>query len=279
MPTRIDGRCLWLRQAIASGEEDAPPLQGDAKADVCIVGGGLAGLRTALDLKRRQPALDVAIVEADICGGGASGRNSGMVLPQWAKFAALQQLGGNEEALRLCRASAAVVGELEDFSRTHGIEFRRDGWIWGATCASQVGAWDGVIDALAQAGAHPFLPVSRDEITALTGTTSFHAGIQTACTATLHPGKLVRALRRVAVAAGVRVYENSPMIRLERRAPPLVHTAAGSVSAGRVVLTLNAWSTRLPELRPAILVIASDDAVTAPISERLDCIATARAPS
>lgn len=270
MPTRIDGRCLWLRQAIAPGEEDAPALRGDARADVCIVGGGLAGLRTALELKRRQPSLDVAIVEADICGGGASGRNSGMVLPQWAKFAALRQLGGTEDALRLCHASAAVVDELEEFSRRHDIEFRRDSWIWGATCASQVGAWQGVIDALEQAGARPFRPVDRDEIAALAGTTSFHAGIHTSCTATLHPGKLVRALRRAALAVGVRVFENSPMIRLERRPPPVVRTAEGSVSAGRVVLTLNAWSTRLPELRPAILVIASDDAVTAPIPELLD---------
>jgi glycine/D-amino acid oxidase-like deaminating enzyme len=270
MPTRIDGRCFWLRQAIAPGEEDAPPLRGDARADVCIVGGGLAGLRTALELKRRQPALDVAIVEADICGGGASGRNSGMVLPQWAKFAALRQLGGTEDALRLCRASAAVVDELEAFSRAHEIEFRRDGWIWGATCAGQVGSWQGVIDALEQAGARPFRPVGRDEIATLAGTTSFHAGIHTSCTATLHPGKLVRALRREAIAAGVRLYENSPMVRLERRTPPLVRTAAGSIGAGRVVLTLNAWSTRLPELRPAILVIASDDAVTAPIPDLLD---------
>ena len=90
MKTRREGRCLWLRQAIAPGEEDAPPLEGAQRADVAIVGGGYAGLWTALELKRRQPSLDVAILEADICGGGASGRNSGMVIAQWAKIAALR---------------------------------------------------------------------------------------------------------------------------------------------------------------------------------------------
>ena len=90
MTTRIEGRCFWLQTAIRADEEDQPPLRGDMRADVCIVGGGYAGMWTALELKRRQPSLNVAIVEADICGGGASGRNSGMVLPQWAKFQALQ---------------------------------------------------------------------------------------------------------------------------------------------------------------------------------------------
>ena len=88
-PTRSEGRCIWLRQAIQPGEVDAPVLEGHRNADICIVGGGMAGLWTALDLKARDPSCDVAIIEADICGGGASGRNSGMVLSQWAKFAAL----------------------------------------------------------------------------------------------------------------------------------------------------------------------------------------------
>ena len=93
-PTRIEGRCAWLREAIVPGEIDAPALAGDHKADICIVGGGMAGLWTALELKSRDPSCDVAIVEADICGGGASGRNSGMVLSQWAKFAALKAFCG-----------------------------------------------------------------------------------------------------------------------------------------------------------------------------------------
>ena len=83
-PTRIKGRGPWLREAIVPGELDQPALEGAQKADICIVGGGLAGLWTAIEIKTRAPATDVAIVEADICGGGASGRNSGMVLSQWA---------------------------------------------------------------------------------------------------------------------------------------------------------------------------------------------------
>jgi len=271
-PTRIEGRCAWLREAIAPGKTDAPELEGEQEADICIVGGGLAGLWTAIHIKRQAPTTDVAIVEADICGGGASGRNSGMVLSQWAKFSALESFCGTRDALRLAHEFGASAGNLENFCHDHGIdaEFRRDGWIWGATCTRQVGSWNGILATLAKHDQHPFRPLTGPEIAERTGSRSFLAGIYDASAATIHPGKLVRGIRRVALKLGVRIYENSAMTRLERRSPPIVRTAKGSVTAERVVLTMNAWSLGLPELRAAILVIASDDAVTEPAPELLD---------
>jgi glycine/D-amino acid oxidase-like deaminating enzyme len=273
-PTRIEGRCAWLREAIAPDETDAPELDGDTKADVCIVGGGLAGLWTAIAIKQRAPSTDVAIVEADICGGGASGRNSGMVLSQWAKFSALEAFCGAKDAIRLGHEFGNAASNIEAFCHEHGIdaEFRRDGWIWGATCARQVGSWNGILAAHAKHNIHVFRPLTSAEISERTGSRSFLAGIYDPTAATLHPGKWVRGLRRVALQRGVRIYENSPMTRLERSAPPIVRTAKGSVIAARVVLTMNAWSLGLPELRGAILVIASDDAVTEPAPDLLDKI-------
>ena len=271
-PTRIEGRCAWLREAIAPGETDAPELDTDTKADVCIVGGGLAGLWTAITIKQRAPLTDVVIVEADICGGGASGRNSGMVLSQWAKFAALEAFCGAKDALRLGHEFGSSATNIENFCRDHGIdaEFRRDGWIWGATCARQVGSWNGILAAHAKHDIHVFRPLTSAEIAERTGSRSFLAGIYDPTAATLHPGKWVRGLRRVALQRGVRIFENTAMTRLERSVPPVVRTAKGSVTAAKVMLTMNAWSLGLPELRGAILVIASDDAVTEPAPELLD---------
>ncbi|HVZ01656.1 MAG TPA: FAD-binding oxidoreductase [Dongiaceae bacterium] len=272
MRTRIAGRGPWLREAILPGEEDEAPLAGDQRADICIVGGGMAGMWTALDLKRRQPSLDIAIVEADICGGGASGRNSGMVLSQWAKFAALESFCGTEGAIRLGHAFGSSATELDAFFRAEGIdiEFRRDGWIWGATCQRHVGSWRGILAGLARHDLAPFREIDAATIAAMTGSRSFLAGIHDPTAATIHPGKLARGLRRVVLKRGIRVYENAPMTRLDRGRPAVVHTAQGSVRAERVILTLNAWSTSIPELRPAILVIASEDAVTEPIPELLE---------
>ena len=68
------------------------------------------------------------------------------------------------------------------------------------------------------------------------------------------------------------------MVRLERTDPVVVHTATGFLRANRCVLTMNAWSTAIPELRPAILVIASDDAVTEPVPDLLRKVGYYRGP-
>src|SRR3954467_963268 len=141
-----------LREA---GDLDAvaPTAEGNIKADVCIVGGGYLGLWTAIRLLQAEPSLSVVIVEADLCGSGASGRNSGMALAWWSKFEALAAACGLDEALRLCRESAQAIEAVGAFCRTHDkdIEFRRTGWIWGATAARQEGRWTSVVEALAAA--------------------------------------------------------------------------------------------------------------------------------
>ena len=278
--TRVEGRCIWLRQAIAPGEMDAPVLEGDRIADICIVGGGMAGLWTALELKTRDPTCNVAIVEADICGGGASGRNSGMVLSQWAKFAALKAFCGEAGAIALGHAFASSAANIEIFCKANGIdaEFRPDGWIWGATCEKHVGSWNSILASLEGSGLHPFNRITGPEIKTLCGTNRFLAGIYDPAAATLHPGKLVRGLRRVALAKGIRIFENSRMLKLERKHPAIVHAARGSMQAPVCILTLNAWSASLPELRPSILVIASDDAVTEPVPELIEKMRYTRRP-
>src|SRR2546422_8735268 len=91
-------RSLWLQEALAEDETNAPRLQGDVRADACIVGGGYTGMWTALRLKEIDPTLDVALVEADVCGGGASGRNGGVGLSWWAEVHTPEKLGGAGEA-------------------------------------------------------------------------------------------------------------------------------------------------------------------------------------
>jgi glycine/D-amino acid oxidase-like deaminating enzyme len=123
-------RSLWLREALGDSPAD-PPLRGADRADVAVVGGGYVGLWTALRIKEKDPACDVVVLERDICGGGASGRNGGMVLSWWPKLSSLLKVCGEEEALRLGRASEAAIDEIHAFCKDNDINahFRRGGFL------------------------------------------------------------------------------------------------------------------------------------------------------
>jgi putative aminophosphonate oxidoreductase len=266
-------RSWWLREALAD-ERPAPQLTGERTAEVCIVGGGFSGLWTALRIKELEPSRDVAIVEADVCGGGASGRNGGFAMTFWHHFRALERVCGSVEALALARASTAAVQEIGVFCRDHGIEaqFRPDGWLWTATNGAQIGAWASTLTAIERHGEHPFESIAPAEVAARAGSDRHLAGVFEAGSATVQPALLTRGLRRVALERGVRIFEGSPMVGLGRGSVLEVRTAAGVVRARRVVIAMNAWSGRLPELRRSFVTVGSDVVITDPAPERLHAI-------
>lgn len=264
---------FWLDEAFeAEGHAPyAPALEGETRADICIVGGGFTGLWTALHLKALQPALDIALIEAKYCGYGASGRNAGMLLSWSAKFEKLNAMAGAQEAVRLHRAARAAVEHIVRFAGEHGIAcgLRRSGWVWTASNAAQANAWGSTVDALDRAGEHPFRVLNAQDARALSGMDLASGGLFDPDAATLQPAQLVRGLRRVALAKGVRLYENTPMAGLESGAKTAVRTPKGRIVAGKVVLALIAWAAGLRPFRRSVLVVASDQLVTAPIKERL----------
>ena len=139
-------RSLWLQEALAAedGVESAELVE-PIRADVCVVGGGYTGLWTALRIGELEPGASIALVEADICGGGPSGRNGGFALSWWPKVETLVKHVGQEEAFRLVRASVDAVDELGAFCEREGIDahYRRGGWLWTATSPAQLGSWEG----------------------------------------------------------------------------------------------------------------------------------------
>lgn len=271
MTRTVAPRSLWLQDALAEDRDEAPSLSGDVRADVCIVGGGYTGLWTALRLKEDEPSLDVAIVEADICGGGASGRNGGFVLTWWSKFITLEKMCGTEDALRLCRASANGVADIGAFCAANGIDahYHHDGWLWAATNQAQLGSWNDTLAAVERTGAHPFEEWDATQCAARSGSPVHIGGVFEESGAIVQPARLARGLRRVALDRGVRIFERSPMTRLDRGPSPTVRTPSGSVRAGRVVLAMNAWGIRFRAIRRAVLVVASDIVATQPIPDRL----------
>lgn len=260
-------RSLWLEEALAAEDGGpTPALTGDQTADVCIVGGGYTGLWTALRIKELEPGCDVAVVEADICGAGASGRNGGFLTTWWSKLGTLIKACGEDEGLRIARASEEAVNAIEAFCTEHSVDahFRRGGWLWVATAPAQVGMWESAIAECERHGVHELVSMTPEELHGHIDQPTHLAGAWEPRTATVHPAHLVRGLRRVALERGVRIYENSPMLGLRRTGTPRVRTPDGEIAAGTVALALNAWAAGIPELSRAIVPVTSDIVATAP---------------
>ena len=139
-------RPFWIEQALFNDGDLAPALQGAQRADVCIVGGGFTGLWTAIQAKQQDPSLDIAIVESDLCGAGASGRNGGCLLTWSAKFFTLRRLFGEAEAIRLVKATGANrLGAANSTMRSIGpptsirASMKRARWQWQMRAQTQTG--------------------------------------------------------------------------------------------------------------------------------------------
>src|SRR5215472_5058635 len=106
-------RAWWLRQALGDAE-DLPALRSDVTTDVVIVGGGFTGLWTAYHLSELRPDLGIVVLEQDVCGGGASGRNGGFASGWWDELDGLVKLYGADGAIAICRALGDSIRALGD---------------------------------------------------------------------------------------------------------------------------------------------------------------------
>ena len=113
-----DAHGWWLAEA--GPVEPAPPLRGDQRADVVIVGGGYAGLWTAWQLLQRGAS--VALLEADVCGHGPSGRNGGFAETLWTNLPDLVERFGRERALAAARASEDSVAQIGAWCEEQGVD-------------------------------------------------------------------------------------------------------------------------------------------------------------
>ncbi|OYD22676.1 NAD(P)/FAD-dependent oxidoreductase [Oceanimonas baumannii] len=260
----------WLEQAEPTALNPAA-LQGHHQVDVAIIGGGFVGLWTALTLKQHEPDIRVMILEQDICGGGASGRNGGMAMSWWPKIGTLSSFCSQEQALFLGHSAEQAISDLGEFCRQHNIDahFQQRGWLWTATTPAHVDSWNTTLKACERLGVMPFERVSKAEIARLTGSDVHLAGVLERSNATIQPAALARGLRRVAEQVGVEIMEHSGVTELQPGQPVILKTTQGQVLANSVVLATNAWAACLPELARLIVPVNSSIVVTEPIPDRL----------
>ena len=227
---------LWMEQVVSGGDDLAPrpPLDGDTRADVAIVGAGYTGLWTAYHLLRGDPSLRVVVVEREIAGFGASGRNGGWCSALFpAGEAALARRHGRPAALAMRAAMRATVDEVGATVAAEGIACD---WVKGGTVTlarspaqlRRARAAGGFLDA-AQAST-------------LVGATRVLGASFTPDCARIQPARLARGLARVVERRGGRIVEGTAATAV---GPGRVVTDRGVVTASTVVRATEAWSAHL----------------------------------
>jgi len=273
LPDPGGDRSFWLQEALAADPgEPCPPLDGRIATDVCIVGGGFAGLWTAIELREREPALRIALLEADICGGGASGRNGGFISSSWHDLEGLCGLYGDAEGLRYARELARQVGELGEWCARNGVDcwFHHDGILWIEAGEWQRGRGRRPLEYAASRGlADEMVPLDVREIRELVDSPRIVGGGSVRDGATVQPARLARGLRRVALSRGVRIFEQTSVKGIARRRSAVVRCERGAVRADHVVLTIGPWAAAWPGFRRAFSNMADYVVATEPIPSKL----------
>jgi glycine/D-amino acid oxidase-like deaminating enzyme len=258
----------WLDEAGA--QTALPSLEGDIAADVCIVGGGYTGLWTALALKERDPSLSVVLLESETCGAGPSGRNGGFLHGYWAGFANLLPLLGQERAVQLARAAERIVPAVRAFCESRGedVWLREAGMLMVSASPAQDHVVDRAVAAAAEVGApEQAVRLDASEIADRIRSPVFRLGVYFADGATLQPARLVRALRRASVDAGVELHERTPALRIRTGH---IETPHGSVRASEVVVAVNAAATGWGPVARHVTNFGSYVVLTEPVPELLE---------
>lgn len=272
---------LWL----SDPELDLTPraaLDGDTEVDVAIVGGGFTGLWTAYYLTERDPTLRVLVVEREVCGFGASGRNGGWCvgdLPAGVHTYAART--SHDEAMRQARALFATVDEVGRVAAAESIDcgYAKGGVIRWARNTPQATRQADEIRAAREEG------FTEDEIRLLTAdeareygaASDVRSGIFFDACAALDPARLVRGLATVVEARGVRIVEHTAATAV---GPGAVTTDRGTVKAATVIRATEAYTRDLEGERRTLVPIYSLMIATEPLDEHtLDEIGLAGRPT
>lgn len=264
-------RSFWLDSLAGDPLQPRPPLPGSTRVDVCIVGAGYTGLWTAYELAKADPSLRIVVLDAEIAGFGASGRNGGWcsaLMPMGLDH--LVELHGREPAQALQAAMIATVGEVGRVAGAEGIDchFHKGGTLTLATNPAHSARLHAQLDEARRfgLGEDDVRWLDRDEAAALVHAQGTLGALFTPHCAALHPARLARGLARAVEARGVTIHEHTPVLEI---GPGVAHTDAGNVRADVVVRATEGFTARLAGLRRAIVPVYSLMIATEPLPRSL----------
>ncbi len=255
--------------ATALGAVEHPSLTGELDCEVCVIGGGFTGLSAALHLAER--GYDVVLLEARRIGWGASGRNGGQLgSGQRQSQSELERLVGAERARALWDLAEEAKATVKQRIRRHNIPCDlKSGSLRVAFKPGDAASLAAQAEDLRARYDYPHIrAVPRDEVAAMLGTGIYHGGSLDSDAGHLHPLNYAFGLARAAQQAGARIFEDSPVTRLENGARPSLKTSQGRVRAQYLVLACNGYLEGLePRIAGKIMPINNYILATEPLGE------------
>jgi len=251
-------RSVWVVES--APPEPAPPLRGRLVTDVAIVGGGFTGVSTAWHLRRRNPGLGIALLEAGVLGQGASGRNGGQVL-HWVNGVEPRT---PEELRRIHAATGAGIDLAEQLASRFAPPgtFRRRGSLTVYTDLRRAEAAAAHVEELHRAGIPAeFVPESRLGIRGARG------AVLDPLAGRLNGFALLQALRSVLREDGIALHEETLVQRVRTGREIVLETGRGEVRAQALVLATNGYTPALGFFRLGLLPLHSHVLATSPLAD------------
>lgn len=255
--------------ATVNQQLDCQPLKGAQSADICVVGGGFTGISTALHLVER--GYKVAVVEANKVGWGASGRNGGQMIGGISGEERLAKPLGEEGERILWDMRWAGHQIIRDRVSTYNIDCDlKSGYADVAIKPRHVRALEDEYEYLQKNNfPHEYSLLSKQETQDLLGTSAYMGALVNMGNGHLHPLNLCRGEAKAAMSLGATIYEQSPVLKIERGTKAKVVTEHGSVTADNVVIAGNAYHFIERKLRGRLFPVNSFIVASEPLSDDL----------
>jgi glycine/D-amino acid oxidase-like deaminating enzyme len=229
-----------------------PPLQGDLAVDVAIIGGGFTGIATAHELKRAEPSLRVAVLEAKTVGYGASGRNGSFAMTVVGLgFGVTAMLRGKAFVKDAHQYMMRAVDTLDELIAAESLDCDRirPGFLRAATTEGYVKRVTHDVALMNDLGFDDIYWIDQKEVRSRVDSSRYLGAMWEPRLVLVNPAKLVRAEKDLAKRLGATVYEHTPVMEITSQPDFHLTTPNGTVEAKKIVFATNAYSHLFPELR------------------------------